>query len=245
MPQIIKTQGIVLNTTRFRETSLFATIFTKQHGKIQVLAKGCRRPRSKMCGALERFNLIEIIFYKRETKETYTISDASIINDFQRIRQRPISVNGALVMCEFLYRTLPAEDPDMRSYMLLEKFLHALDRSAEADAKKLAVQFLLRALSYAGVGPHLDSCVRCHNPIDYAGKRVDFSISGGGLVCERDYDDTVVLLTPATIKALHTIYKDDTATLDSDSVDKMARILPDYIYYHLNGLVLNSLKQLS
>jgi len=244
MTQIIKTQGFVLNTTVFRETSLFATIFTNHYGKIQVLAKGCRRPKSKMCGGLERFNHIEVIFYKRETKETYTISDTSIIDDFPAIRQHPGTVNGALVMCEFLYRTLPAEEPDIRSYILLERFLHTLEKTIESDAKSVTIQCLLRALSYAGVSPHLDSCVRCHHPISYGSKRLDFSVSGGGLVCEQDHDDTVVLLPQTAIKALLTLYQDETAVLTNETVDEIARILPDYLCYHLNGLVLHSLKQL-
>jgi DNA repair protein RecO (recombination protein O) len=245
MATITKTQGFVLNTTRFRETSLFATIFAKQHGKLQILAKGCRRPKSKMCGALERFNLVEIIYYKRETKETYTVSDVSVIKDFQRIRYKPISVNAALVMCEFLYRTLPAEDVDIRSYTLLSTHLGLLEDAPESDALKITIQFLLRALAYAGIGPHLDSCVRCHHTVSYGKKRMDFSISGGGIVCENDHDETVIILPVETIRNMQDLYKDENATVDPRTIDDMIRILPDYMYYHLNGLILNSLKQLS
>ena len=66
MANIIKTEGFVLKTMLFKESSLIASIFTKKFGKIKVLAKGVRRPKSKLCGALELFNLDEIIFYKRE-----------------------------------------------------------------------------------------------------------------------------------------------------------------------------------
>jgi len=244
MPVIVKAQGIVLNTTPFRETSLFATIFTRQYGKVRVLAKGCRRPKSKMCGALERFNIIEIIFYKRESKETYTISDATVINDFPKIRTRPCAVNGSLVLCEFFLRTLPNEDPDCRSYMLLETFLTSLATTEDSHIKALTFQYLLRAFAVTGVRPHLDTCVRCNHTVTYENNRIDFSISGGGVVCAHDYDNTVVPLTAKTVQALHAIYENDEITFAEDTVSELERFLPDYISYHFDGLRLNSLKQL-
>jgi DNA repair protein RecO (recombination protein O) len=243
MPKIVKAQAIVLNTLPFRETSLFATVFTKQYGKVRVLAKGCRRPKSKMCGALERFNRVEIIYYKRESKETYTISDATVIEDFPRIRARPRAVNGALVLCEFLYRTLPDDDPDYRSYALLEDFLSRLANIDDDHVKVTTFQYLLRALAAAGVRPHLETCVRCNHKVNYD-KDVDFSISGGGIVCAKDYDSTVVPVHARTIHALHAVYEDNNAILTTDTVHDLERVIPGYLSYHLDGLVLNSLKQL-
>lgn len=244
MPNIIKAQGIVLNTTPFRETSLFATIFTKQYGKVRVLAKGCRRPRSKMCGGLEKFNLIEIIYYKRETKDTYTISDTTILEDFQKIRQRPQAVNAALILCEFFYRTLPAEDPDPRSYALFEMYLKTLQTIDDTAVKRLAVQYLLRVLSTAGVSPHLDTCVRCHHPIQYNNKHVDFSISGGGVVCDKDYDNTVVFLSSDALQAMQCIYQKGSSPMNDKVLAELEHMLPDYLYYHLDGLILNTFKHL-
>jgi DNA repair protein RecO (recombination protein O) len=245
MPVIVKAQGIVLNTTLFRETSLFATIFTKQHGKVRILAKGCRRPKSKMCGALERFNIIEIIFYKRESKDTYTISDATIIDDLPRIRARPRAVNGALVLCEFFLRTLPNEDPDYRSYTILEGFLIQLANIADDRVKALTFNCLLRALASTGVRPHLDTCVRCNNTITYDHDTVDFSISGGGIVCAHDHDNTVLPLHAQTVLDLRAVYEKNDALLSEDTVADLERLIPDYLIYHLDGLRLNSLKQLS
>jgi DNA repair protein RecO (recombination protein O) len=126
MAHIIKTRGIVLHTRAFRESSLIASLFTKQHGKITVLAKGIRRPKSKLCGTLECFNLDEIIFYKREFKEMYTLSDAEVIERFEKIRTHAEKVAAAMVLCEFYNKTLPAEETDTTSFALLLEFLKSL-----------------------------------------------------------------------------------------------------------------------
>ncbi len=244
MATIVKTKGIVLKTMLFMESSLFASILTERYGKIKVLAKGCRRPKSKLCGTLELFNLNEVIFYRREFKEVYTLSDAVILDDFEKIRQLPGKVNAALVLCEFFEKTMPAEERDEHSFNLVLKFLKELQRTDESSVKSVVFYYLLNALSTAGVKPHLENCVKCHKPISYNTKKIDFSIDAGGIVCDRDFDDTVIFLSSDTVKALKEIYSKQCGHIDKDPLDEIEKIIPDYIYYHMNNLELRSLKHL-
>jgi len=244
MATIVKTKGIVLRTTLFMESSLFASILTERYGKIKVLAKGCRRPKSKLCGTLELFNLNEIIFYRREFKEVYTLSDAVILDDFEKIRQLPGKVNAALVLCEFFEKTMPAEERDEHSFKLLLNFLKELQKTDEFSVKSVVFYYLLNALSIAGVKPHLENCVKCRRPISYNKKKIDFSIDAGGIVCEGDFDDTVIFLSSDTVNTLKKIYSEQCSHIDKNSLDEIEKIIPDYIYYHMNNLVLRSLKHL-
>lgn len=244
MANIIKTQGFVLKTSPFKESSLFASILTKRYGKIKVLAKGVRRPKSKLCGTLEPFSFDDIIFYKREFKEIYTLSDAVIIDSFEEIRNHPKKVNAAMVLCEFFEKTLPAEERSDNSFTLLLNFLKELQKTDIDATKALVFYYLLQALSGAGVRPHLENCVRCHQPIRYDNKKIDFSIGAGGVVCEKDYDDTVVFLNNDTINILKQIYSNRDIQMDRNSFTEIEKFIPDYLYYHLNNLVLNSLKYL-
>jgi DNA repair protein RecO (recombination protein O) len=205
MPKIIKTQGFVLNTAPFKESSLFATILTKKHGKIKILAKGVRRPTSKFCGTMELFNHDEIIFYRKENREIHTLSDAVVIDGFDNIRADPVKVNAGMVLCEFYYKTLPPEERADASFILLLDFLKELQRVTTAKSKSLTYYYLLKALSGAGVRPHLDNCVRCHAEIPQDNNKIDFSIGAGGVVCNKDFDDTVVILNNNTFEILKNI----------------------------------------
>jgi len=49
----------VLHTYPFKETSLIAELFSKNHGRIPVVAKGARRPRSSLRGMLQSFQLFQ------------------------------------------------------------------------------------------------------------------------------------------------------------------------------------------
>jgi len=245
MANIQKTFGIILSTIPFKESSLICSIFTKNYGKIKIIAKGARRPKSKLCGTLEPFSLDEIIFYKREFKEIYTLSDAVIIDNFEKIRAYMKKVNAAEILCEFLDKTLPAEEPDERTYSLLLNFLKRLQEVEESSIKASTLYHLFGALTLTGVKPHLDDCIRCHQKIESASDKINFSLNEGGIVCDKHFDDTVVLLSSEAIDALRKTYEDKVVNTKEDILNELENFITAYLYYHLNGLVLNSLKHLT
>ena len=75
-------------------------------------------------------------------------------------------------------------------------------------------------------------------------KKIDFSIGAGGVVCNKHYDDTVVFLSADTCNILRQIYNNKDVEMNRASVDEIEKFIPDYLYYHLNNLVLHSLKHL-
>jgi len=242
MANIIKCRGFVLNTMPFKESSLIASVLTNRAGKVKLLAKGVRRPKSKMCGAMEPFSFDEIIFYKREFKDIYTLSDAVVIDSFPEIRSDPHKVSGAMVLCEFYDKTLPMEETDTTVFSNFLRFLNALRRSGSQAVRALVIGHLIRAFSTSGVMPHLGDCVRCHGPVGGSDGRIDFSIAAGGTVCSKHHDDTVLLLSHQTVDALrksdHLVHSE----LGKNVVTELENIVSDYMYVHLNNLRLHSLR---
>lgn len=49
--------AFVLHTIAWRETSLIVEVFTREHGRLGLIAKGARRPRSALRGCYNRFSL--------------------------------------------------------------------------------------------------------------------------------------------------------------------------------------------
>lgn len=244
MANILKTEGIVLNTWDFKESSLICSVMTRKFGKIRLLAKGARRPKSKFCGELEPFSLDEIIFYKKEHKDLYTLSDTMLLEFFAGIRSSIAKVNAALVLCEFFDKTLPAEESDENAYRMMLSYLKALGLENENSIKRLVLCTLALALEPSGVKPELSGCVRCKQPLSHTDKRVNFSLSAGGLVCDQHFDDTVMVLKEKTVTALGQVYEGKPAVINDDMILEIERFLTDYIYYHLHGIALNSLKHL-
>ncbi len=242
MANIIKCRGIVLKTTPFKESSLIASVFTDRMGKVRLMAKGIRRPKSKMCGAMEPFSLDEIIFYRREFKDIYTLSDAVVVDCFPRVRGDPYRVGAAMVVCEYFDKSLPMEEPDTAVFSELVSFLKRLENVPADSVRALVFGHLARALSGSGVMPHLDDCVRCHRSLHYDNNKVDFSVGAGGLVCKDHHDDTVVLLSRQTVTTLKDRYRKPDAEIDDAALEEIEGFMADYMYLHLNNLRLRSLK---
>lgn len=244
MANIIKCRCLVLKTFPFKESSLIVSVLSDRLGKIKLVVKGVRRPKSRICGAMEPFNFDEIIFYKREFKEMYNLSDAVVLDSFEEIREDPRKVNAALVLCEFYEKTLPAEEADGHAFSLLLSFLKKLQSANESVIRSMVLSNLVKAFSGAGVMPHLDDCVRCHAAVGVKGRKIDFSVASGGVVCSKHHDDTVMLLSPQTVKTIKGIYSAGTVPIDRDSMEEIESIITDYMYIHLGNLNLNSLKHL-
>lgn len=244
MPNIQKTEAVILATRPFKESSLIASVYTRNFGKVKIIAKGCRRPKSKMCGALEPFTRDEIIFYQRETKDLYTLSDAVIIDEFAPIRGSVRKFAAAQTLCEFIDKTSPAEVPDDKVYAMLINFLEVVASAQEDALKAIVYLYLIRGMDHAGLRPHLADCVRCRTECGRDEDKTSFSIAAGGIVCDRHFDDSVVSLRPETLAVLRQVIERKKITITRSALEEIEKLVPRYIEHHLDGLRMNTLKHL-
>ncbi|MEO0123083.1 MAG: DNA repair protein RecO [candidate division WOR-3 bacterium] len=242
MSNILKTRGIVLRTFPFKESSLFCSIFTERFGKLKLIAKGARRPKSKLCGTLEPLTLSEIIFYKREAKDIYTLSDAVVIDDFSRIKISQSKFTVCEAICEFVDKTAVLEEPNRQLYEEILGFFKKISTTEDKIAGWGALLMLFRLLKFAGVEPHLNDCVRCHKPI-FDKTILNFSVFAGGIVCEEHFDESVIKMDKEVIKTIINA-KDNISPLEINPAvfPLLKNLLESYIFYHLNGTTLNTLR---
>jgi DNA repair protein RecO (recombination protein O) len=179
MARITSSEAVVLQTRPYRETSKLVTVFTRDWGKVQLQAKGARRPRSKFGAALEVASLIRIIFYRTERKHIYTLSDAEIIEDLRDMRDRQEHLRAALVAAEFTNRNFEWEAPNSRVFRLLRETLAVL-QSFSGDPLVPAYVFMFKVAEALGYAPQLDHCVSCRRT-----KAAAFAPRLGGLLCAR------------------------------------------------------------
>ena len=60
---IVSTDAIVLRTVNYSETSIIVTLFSKESGKIALMAKGARKPKSPFAAQLEPMNILNINYF--------------------------------------------------------------------------------------------------------------------------------------------------------------------------------------
>jgi len=79
---LIKTEALVLRSIPFQESSSIVRMFTREQGKIAVIAKGARRMKSGLRGFLEPLNYIEAIYYYKSTRDIQTLSKIDLIQSY-------------------------------------------------------------------------------------------------------------------------------------------------------------------
>ena len=175
---IVKTEGIVLKSFDFRETSRIATFLTKDFGKVKGVLKGIRKDPRKFSSSVEKFSLNEIIYYQYRNSDIHLISHCDMKDFYSGLRQDLERMTAASYAAELIDTLMPSEEENREIYKLTQAFLKSLQTTT--DVGKLVQAFQIKILSLSGFQPHLETCVCCRKVVA-EGPR--FSLRLGGLLC--------------------------------------------------------------
>ncbi|HET7362560.1 MAG TPA: DNA repair protein RecO [Burkholderiales bacterium] len=162
--------GYVLHTYPYKETSLIVEAFTRRHGRVALLARGARRPRSAMRGVLLAFHPLRLGW--SGSADLATLISAEWGGGLQPA-SRPLSGRG--LMCgfylnELILRLLPREDPHEA---LFDAYGDALARLSAGDAFAAVLRsFEKRLLAELGYAPVFDRDAITGAPIEPASSYV-------------------------------------------------------------------------
>jgi len=178
---IRKSEAVVLNAIPYGETSKILTIFTRDFGKLAMMAKGARNTKSKFGGALEPFTHLSVIFYERETRDMQYVSDVSIINPYLRIRNSMNRTYAALAMVEICNRLIHGNEENHRLFDVLTQSLEGMD-AAVKHAVNGFMGFLIQAAELMGFRMELNRCPDCIDILAHENLKFNFEL--GRVSCE-------------------------------------------------------------
>jgi len=81
----LKDQGFVIRRINFGDSHRFITLFTKNNGKVEVVAKGVRKITSKRASSVELLNLIE--FQSVHTSKNFILTEVKLLDSFENLKQ--------------------------------------------------------------------------------------------------------------------------------------------------------------
>ena len=176
-PRVYKTTGIVLRHRKLGEADKILTLFTPNQGKLDAVAKGVRRPASKLAGHVEP--LIYSTFLLAQGRELDIVTQAETVEPLTPLREDLERVGRALYAAELIDRFTP-ERQESRS--LFRLFLETLRRLATRDALDPVLRYFeVQLLDELGYRPQLDECVGCRATLQ---PTTNFwSAASGGVLC--------------------------------------------------------------
>ncbi|MBK6275106.1 MAG: DNA repair protein RecO [Saprospirales bacterium] len=143
-----KTEGIVLKTVKYSESSVIATIFTKKFGSLSFIVQGLRSSKNKQKGNLiQSGNILQLEIYLKEQRNLNRIkeySTAYIYTNANFIKQ------SILIFCiELISKCVKEHEVNERLYDYVSLFLIELDKDEHSIENK-PLYFLLETASILG-----------------------------------------------------------------------------------------------
>ncbi len=178
-PRVYKTEAIILRTMDLGEADRVLTVLTPRFGKLRVIAKGVRRPRSRIGGGLQPFSDVQLVLAVGRTFDVVT--STSLEDPHLGLRNDLHSTAAAWYVVELADRFCEGAADSHEAFRLLAQALSALDAGSDIAREVVARWFELALLDAMGFRPELVQCLECGSSIEPVGNA--YSAAGGGVLC--------------------------------------------------------------
>ena len=173
-----RTTAVVTSRFRYGEADRVLTLLSPERGKFKAIAKGVRKPSSRLGGGVEPFAELHLALAAGKTFDVVTQVQPS--RAWLALRSRLGSSAVAWYAAELVERATNEEQPEPALYDLL---LRAWDLLESGAADLLVARWTeLGALDATGHGPELDACLDCGRP-PIEGEELRWDAAGGGIRC--------------------------------------------------------------
>jgi DNA repair protein RecO (recombination protein O) len=176
-PRNYQTEAVIIKKTKLGEADRILTLYTPDLGKIQAVAKGVRRPRSKMAGHLELLTHSQVSLARGRNLDTVTGSQT--IDGFLPLKGDLELTSCALYIAELTEQFTADHDENRPLFELLLKTMHRLCQ--DTDRELTLRYFELHLLDLTGYRPQLGRCTACSQALKP--ETNFFSPCAGGVLC--------------------------------------------------------------
>ena len=198
-----------------------------------AIAKGVRRPESKLGPSLELYGHVDVLLAKGR-------GDLDVVAQVQRMPGLRIAgdlavMSHAALIAELAERVCEDRHPVDGVYELAVMALDELAR--ETDPRRASAYFMMAALDLLGYAPQLAACASCDRPLKP--QPAAFSAEAGGFLCEQCALPSMSVVPLAAIKVLRLMASGDLETyrrlkLDMPLMAAIEGVLTTQLEHHLD-----------
>ena len=150
--KVLGQPGFVLHSYPYKETSLIIDVFSRQYGRIALVAKGAKRPHSQLRGVLQTFQPLTLSWSGKS--ELQVVTAAEWVGGML-----PLEKNGLICgfyLNEIIVKLLHRDDPQP---LLFDAYVSTINQLAHNQPAQIVLrQFELSLLESAGVVGDLSYC---------------------------------------------------------------------------------------
>lgn len=235
-----KCEGIVIRTHDYGESNKIINVYTREFGKLGMMARGAKKPNSRLSAVSQLFTYG--YFLVQTGNGLGTLQQGEMISSMRFIREDIFQTAYASYIVDLLDKSVEEKQRNPFLFELLYQTLNYINEDVDIDI--ITNIFEMKMLNTLGLYPILDQCAVCGNK----NGKFAFSIRENGLICHRCFEKDPYLLpiSQSSIRLLRLFYYIDIHRLGSISVKpetkkELRRTITMY-YDEYSGLHLKSKK---
>jgi DNA repair protein RecO (recombination protein O) len=147
--------AIVLRATDFQETSRIVSLFTRDFGKVSVIAKGARSQKSRFSGKLEPGLVVDVVYHHKTGRSVHTLTEISVATPWPPSANQPDRYVARIAFTDLLNRLLQEDGANEGLYDHSAQVLQWLIETPH-NPIQLFPYIIVRMCSWLGVGMQLD-----------------------------------------------------------------------------------------
>ncbi len=187
-----KTLALPVRAVDWSDTSQVLTLFTRELGTVEAIAKGAHRPRNAFQGPFDLGVLWEVVLAERPPERGLAIlTEGAIVEGFRGLRRGWASWAAGAYVIEYLRAVSTPGEPSSELFDAAAAALLALSRTGGpapgagegAGIVHALVSFEARALRVLGLSAPVAACAECGRPWSGSDRPVFFCAASGGILC--------------------------------------------------------------
>lgn len=175
-PRVYNVEGVILRRRNIGEADSIFTVLSPYAGKFDAVARGVRKPRSRMRGHLEPLTRCRLLLARGRTLDVFTQAEA--LTSYRAIHD-DLELGATALYCAELVDRFTVEHVEQPGiYELLLDTLDALEAGAPPHVVR---HFEIHLMVLTGFEMQFDACAVCEARLPEA--EALLSGQAGGLVC--------------------------------------------------------------
>lgn len=171
---------MVIRQSAYRDNDRMLTLLSPEMGRVDVLARGCRRAKSPLLTATELFATGEFVLYEKQGR--YTLVSAAIHESYYALRLDYALLENAVFVLKLCQGAAQVNEPAQDLFLLAVRALHYLSNE-DVPERAVMAAFLICYADILGYRPQTAECVRCGKKRP-EGAAAFFDEREGGILCK-------------------------------------------------------------
>ena len=171
------TPGIVIRRADYSDYDRMVTLFTPEMGRVDAIARGCRRPKSPLVNAVEPFTSGEFQLYANRGRNA--LEQCQISDSYYELRSDYDRLLHGVYWLKLLEEAILPDEPAPQLFITTLRALAHLNYG-ELPPEMVTMAFEMHFMAINGMAPRMDACMKCGRRIDGDAR---FDADLGGAVC--------------------------------------------------------------